>query len=197
MERGTQQGLAGGAQGTKAETMATHAKVKAAPAGPSGHSVFVCAVHLSKAGATAGQAGAARLAGQLHAALDHSLRVYRWRSVSSWTLISSYEATPAKMSISTYLVVERKATRRNDNVYGTWKRVVASRFTASGVDIGGAVRGAWADVDGKGLAVLIDCVPRQVPYADALEELRTKLDGKQTIASDETAVVHSIGARAM
>ena len=75
--------------------------------------------------------------------------------------------------------------------------MIASRFAASGVDIGGAARGAWAVVDAKGLSVLLDCMPRPTPYAAAVEELRSTLGNKQVLKSDEiTTVALSVAARA-
>ena len=135
-----------------------------------GHAVFVCSLHLAKGGTAE---AAASLTGQMHAMLDASLRVNRWRTALQWTLLTSHTLTGADtFRVDAYVIVRRRSTRRNDNVFATWKRLLVARIPQ--LNMSAAQRGAWCEV-GARVQALVDCTPQSAAYAEVVAALCAKL----------------------
>ena len=142
---------------------------------PAGSAVFLCSAQLDQA---EGTGSVLTEPGAWHARLDRLVRRRRWPTTTAWTLLLAWDMTQCDV----YLVLKRaKPTKRAADITSMWQRVVRGLVASAGADVFALVRAEWAPASKE----QSDAAPGASPYAQAVQDLLSMLQGKEAICSSE------------
>lgn len=153
-----------------------------------GHHVFICSLHLAVSGDNAQAVASAQ---KNLRAIDARLRRQRWRSVQRWTLCCAARKDPAdegRYQLDVFLVIERIAAGRTDNIFATWRSLVATLSQKQLPELADVPRGMWSDAAGGLVKALLDTVAQKMSYRSAVEAVLQKTGGAYRALSDELRV---------
>ena len=122
---------------------------------------------------------------QLAEGFDAPLRINRWRSVATWTLLAVLrrDAHDGRVQVDVFLVLKRQRAGRCDNVFAAWRNVVVRQLMPNAPSIVDAQRGAWQDLEA--FRVHMDARPQATPYEVVVREILARSSGLAKYISDE------------